>query len=116
HYHFHTLRSAGEATVMATRPGDDLKAAGRGHLPASRADREQVIEVLKVAFSQGRLANEDFDIRVGQVLASRTCADLRVAPPPPAGAAASQPPQTRSRARAPKPVNNTGKVAAWGAA
>ena len=100
---------------MATGPGDQLEAAGRGRLRASHADREQVIEVLKAAFVQGRLAKEDFDVRVGQVLASRTCADLAVVTVLPAGAAASQPPQARSRARARKPVNNTGKVAAWGA-
>jgi DUF1707 SHOCT-like domain len=100
---------------MAPGPGDELEAAGRGHLRASHADREQVIEVLKAAFVQGRLAKEDFDVRVGQVLASRTYADLAVVTALPAGAAASRPPQTRSRARARKPVNNSGKVAAWGA-
>jgi DUF1707 SHOCT-like domain len=83
---------------MATGPGDELVAAGRGR--ASDADREQVIEMLKAAFVQGRLAKEDFDVRVGQVLASRTYADLAVVTALPAGAAASQPPQTRSRARA----------------
>jgi hypothetical protein len=100
---------------MATGPGDELEAAGRGHLRASRADREQVIEVLKATFVQGRLAKEDFDVRVGQVLTSRTYADLAVVTALPSGAAVSQPPQTRSRARAQKPVNNNGKVAAWGA-
>ena len=100
---------------MATGPGDKLEAAGRGRLRASHADREQVIEVLKAAFAHGRLVKEDFDVRVGQVLASRTYADLAVVTDLPAGAAASQPPQTRSRARARKPVNNNRKVAAWGA-
>ena len=38
-------------------PGDEkaAAAAGRGHLRASHADREQVIDVLKAAFVQGRL-------------------------------------------------------------
>lgn len=102
---------------MMTDPGDK-KAAGAtawSCLRASNADREHVIEVLKAAFVQGRLAKEDFDVRVGQVLASRTYADLAVVTALPAGAAAAQPPQTRSRARARKPVNNNGKVAAWGA-
>ena len=31
-------------------------AAGRGHLRASDADRERVIDALKDAFAQGRLA------------------------------------------------------------
>ena len=60
---------------MSTGP-DDLAAAARGHLRASRADREQVIAVLKTAFVQDRLAKDEFDHRVGQVLASRTYAQL----------------------------------------
>jgi hypothetical protein len=100
---------------MATGPGNELGAASRGHLRASHADREQVINVLKAAFVQGRLAKEDFDVRVGQVLTSRTCADLAVVTVLPAKAAASQPPQTRSRAPDRKPVNNNEKVAVWGA-
>ena len=43
---------------------------------ASHADRERVIDVLKAAFVQGRLAKDEFDLRVGQTLASRTCAEL----------------------------------------
>ena len=61
---------------MATGPADELEAAGRGHLRASHADREQVIETLKAAFAQGRLARGEFDLRVDQAFASRTYADL----------------------------------------
>jgi Domain of unknown function (DUF1707) len=50
--------------------------AGLGHLRAAHADREQVIDVLKAAFVQGRLAKAEFDERVGQAFASRTYADL----------------------------------------
>jgi hypothetical protein len=60
---------------VSTGP-DDLAAAAGGHLRASRADREQVIAVLKTAFVQDRLAKDEFDHRVGQVLASRTYAQL----------------------------------------
>jgi len=35
-----------------------------------------VIDVLKAAFVQGRLTMDELDVRVGQTLASRTCADL----------------------------------------
>ena len=49
---------------------------GLGHLRASRADREQVIDVLKVAFVQERLDKEELDDRVAQALAARTYADL----------------------------------------
>jgi hypothetical protein len=60
-------------------PGDELAAAegrGRGELRASHADREQVIGTLKAAFVQGMLAQDEFDQRVGQALASRTYAEL----------------------------------------
>jgi hypothetical protein len=43
---------------------------------ASHGDREQVIEVLKAAFVHGRLDKDEFDLRVGRALASRTYADL----------------------------------------
>jgi fermentation-respiration switch protein FrsA (DUF1100 family) len=55
---------------------EDGTAGGLGRLRTSRADREQVIDVLKAAFVQGRLAKDEFDARVGQVLASRTYAEL----------------------------------------
>jgi Domain of unknown function (DUF1707) len=60
------------------KPGDELATppGGRGHLRASHADREQVIYTLKVAFVQGMLDKDDFDLRVGQTFASRTYAEL----------------------------------------
>ena len=60
-------------------PGDEIAAAasqGDGRLRASHADREQVIEVLKVAFVRERLAKDEFDLRVGQAFAARTHAEL----------------------------------------
>ena len=48
----------------------------QGQLRTARADRDQAIDVLKAAFVQGRLTKDEFDLRVGQVLASRTYADL----------------------------------------
>ena len=51
-------------------------AHSQGHLPASHANREQVVDVLKTAFVQGRLDRDEFDLRVGQTLVSRTWADL----------------------------------------
>lgn len=56
-------------------PGDEI-AAGRGHLRASYADREQAIGTLKAAYVAGMLAKDEFDLRVGQTLASRTYAEL----------------------------------------
>ena len=76
-------------------PGDEVAAGagGHSHLRASHADREQVIGVLKAAFVQGRLAKDEFDLRVGQVLASRTYADLgALTADIPAGLVSAQPP------------------------
>ena len=60
-------------------PGDEIAAAAvqdDGRLRVSHADREQVIEALKVAFVQERLAKGEFDLRVGQAFAARTRAEL----------------------------------------
>lgn len=58
--------------------GDELAAGAGDHnrLRASDADREQVAEVLKTAFVQGRLTMDEFALRVTRVYASRTYADL----------------------------------------
>ena len=59
-------------------PGDEIaaNAEGRGHLRASHADREQAVNVVKAAFVQGLLAKDEFDLRIGQVLAARTYTEL----------------------------------------
>jgi hypothetical protein len=75
-------------------PRDDRAAgvAGHGHLRTSHADREQVIAILKAAFVQGRLAKDEFDLRVGQTFASRTYAELAALTADlPAGLAAARP-------------------------
>jgi hypothetical protein len=64
-----------------------------GQLRASHADREQAIDVLKAAFVQGRLAKDEFDLRVGQVFASRTYAEL--------GALTADIPSSVTKARSP---------------
>jgi hypothetical protein len=55
---------------------EDGTAGALGRLRTSHADREQMIDLLKAAFVQGRLTKDEFDLRVGQVFASRTYADL----------------------------------------
>ena len=58
-------------------PGDGTAGAeGHGRLRAAHADREQAIDALKAAFVQGRLTKDEFDLRIGRALASRTYADL----------------------------------------
>jgi hypothetical protein len=78
---------------MAGR-GDEVagNAEGRGHLRASHADREHVIGVLKAAFVQGMVTKHEFDVRIGQVLTSRTYAELAALTADiPAGLAPTQP-------------------------
>jgi Domain of unknown function (DUF1707) len=77
-----------------TGPGDEIapRVGGRGHLRASHADRDRVIETLKAAFVQGMLDKDEFDLRVGETFASRTYAQLAaVAADIPAGLTAAGP-------------------------
>src|ERR1700722_10669570 len=59
-------------------PSDEMAAgaAGPGRLRVSCADREQVIDTLKVAFVRGLLVKDEFALRVGQTFASQTYAEL----------------------------------------
>jgi hypothetical protein len=95
------------------RPGAEIGAAegrGRGELRASHADREQVIGTLKAAFVQGMLAKDEFDVRVGQALASRTYAQLAaVTADLPAKPTAAQPPEP-DRAQCEPPELRPGRV------
>src|SRR5215470_11230386 len=89
-------------------PGDEIaaRAGGRTHSRASHADRDQVIDMLKTAFVQGRLAKDEFDLRVGQVLTSRTHADLGAltADLPAGPVPAPAPTPARKPASVPKPA------------
>ena len=53
-------------------------APDHGRLRASHTDREQVVDLLKAAFVQGRLTQDELDGRIGQALAARTYAELAV--------------------------------------
>ena len=97
---------------MIAGPGDEVaaRAGGRGHLRSSHADREQVIGILKAAFVQGMLPKDEFDLRVGQVLASRTYAELAaVTADLPDGLAVAQPPKP-ARAEGGQPILRPGQI------
>lgn len=75
-------------------PGDEIAAGARSdsRLRASDADREHVIDVLKTAFVQDRVAKEEFDLRVGLALSAQTYGDLNfLTADIPAGLAIVQP-------------------------
>ena len=94
-------RARRQVPVLAG-PGDELTAGagGGGQLRACHADGEQVIGILKAAFVQGRLAKDEFDLRVGQTLASRTYAELAARTADlPAGLGAPKPPPPARAAR-----------------
>ncbi len=64
-----------------TEPGDEIAASvvGGGRLPECHADREhseQVIRTLKAALVQGRLTEDEYDVRAAQASASRSHAEL----------------------------------------
>ena len=75
-----------------TGPEHEMTAGmGIRDLRASHADREQAIDALKAAFVQGRLAKDEFDLRVGDALAARTYGELALLTADiPAGLAGSQ--------------------------
>jgi hypothetical protein len=83
-------------------------------MTAGTADREQVIELLKEAFVQGRLAKDEFDLRVDQVFAARTHTELGAvtadldAGPATAPATATLP--TPARAQSEPPVPRPGRL------
>ena len=83
-------------------PGDHIAAdaAGHGRPGGWHADCEQVIEVLKTAFVQGRLTKDEFGTRVGQAFTSQTPAELtEVTADLPAGLVGARPPRQLARTR-----------------
>ena len=95
-----------------TGPQTEMTAgmAARGRLRASHADREQMTDVLKAAFVQGRLTNDEFDARIGQALAAVTHADLAAVIP--AGLTGARSPKEAARTQARPPVHNGVKSSA----
>jgi hypothetical protein len=57
-------------------PEDPAAAGGDGRLRAGDDDRDRVTDLLKTAFTQGRLTVEELDTRTGKALAARTYAEL----------------------------------------
>lgn len=93
---------------MMIGPDGEIAAgtAGRGGMRTSRAEREQAIEVLKVAFVQDRLTKDEFDVRAGQALTARTYAELAVLTADiPAEPTEAQPLRKPARAKARPPMN-----------
>src|SRR6266568_8582785 len=58
----------GQSDLPATVAGEELR--------ASHADRDQVVELLRVAAGDGRLSAEELDDRLERALTARTYAEL----------------------------------------
>src|ERR1700751_467487 len=82
-------------------PGDHIAAnAAHGRPAAAHADLEQVIAVLKAAFVQGRLTQDEFGTRVGRALTSQTDAErTEVTADLPAGLVEARAPRQLARTR-----------------
>jgi Domain of unknown function (DUF1707) len=61
---------------MAAEYGHEMVPLDPGQMRAATADRERAIDVLKAAFAEGRLDQDEYTDRVGQVYSSRTYAEL----------------------------------------
>jgi hypothetical protein len=57
-------------------PGNPQQGALQGAMLAATADRERTVDVLKAAFVEGRMSQQEFDQRATRVLGARTYADL----------------------------------------
>ena len=98
-------------------PGDEMATDVGGHSQqrASNTEREQVIDLLKAAYVQGRLAMDEFDLRVGWALTSRTYAELAALTADiPAGLTGAQPTQpTRKSGNKKTTAAVMGSIAVW---
>jgi hypothetical protein len=80
--------------------------SGRGRLRASHADREHVVGTLKATYVNGLVTKDEFEARVSQTFAARTCAELTlITADIPAGLAAAPPPLGPGPAKASPPAH-----------
>jgi Domain of unknown function (DUF1707)/Domain of unknown function (DUF4190) len=61
---------------MPPQPGHGMLPGGYGSMRASTADRERAVDVLKAAFAEGRLTQDECEQRAGQAFSARTYAEL----------------------------------------
>jgi len=61
---------------MPPEPGHGMFPSGYGNMRASTVDRERVVDVLKAAFVEGRLTQQECEQRAGQAFSAVTYAEL----------------------------------------
>jgi hypothetical protein len=90
---------------------------GSGELRASHADRDHVVEVLRIAAGDVRLTAEELDQRLEAALTARTLGELTVLttdlPAAPSRRAAAAAAQAKDLVRIDCVASNTGRDGAW---
>jgi hypothetical protein len=61
---------------MAVGQGYPVPGGGRGQMRAADADRDRAVSYLTTAYTEGRLAKDEYDTRLETALSARTYADL----------------------------------------
>jgi len=61
---------------MAVGHGYPAAGGGRGQMRAADADRDRAVSFLSTAYTEGRLAKDEYDARLESALSARTYADL----------------------------------------
>ena len=61
---------------MAVGQGYPAPGGGRGQMRAADADRDRAVSYLTTAYTEGRLAKDEYDSRLETALAARTYAEL----------------------------------------
>jgi hypothetical protein len=99
------VRVGKPALEAPVEPSSGQRLPGRyGQIRSSAAEREQVIDVLKTAFTDGRLTREEYEDRIGLALRPLTYAELaELTSDLPAGLPGS--PRPRSAANLPPPAS-----------
>jgi hypothetical protein len=69
-------RVIGREASMAAGHGYPVAGSEHGKIRAADADRDRVTEILGTAYSEGRLARDEYDARLESTLSARTYADL----------------------------------------
>ena len=61
---------------MAARAGDPTAGGARRQMRAADVDRDRIAGILGTAYTEGRLAKDEYDARLGAALSARTYGDL----------------------------------------
>ena len=69
-------RTVPRVIQSAGRAGAFPAGGERGKMRASDADRDRVVELLNLAYSEGRLSKDEYDARLDSAMSARTFADL----------------------------------------